>query len=175
MHSNHNHLYTETMSRQHCRNVIASIKELSDQQTDLCHGYWRVPNPKKHIEWCDGIDKGLHPGNCFEVNSALFHKMKSTGDYPGLRLVSVYLKNKIDHCFILDGDIIYDNSQFQERKMCARMYETTNVALMVSSWTDPPPAQTIRDLAQEGSYHGRGPLTYTDSTYQQAMKTIINL
>jgi hypothetical protein len=178
MHSNQQPNYKAMNGRQvsqNCDMILEDLPFLDSSARHEVQGHWRIADPKAHKKWCIGIAVGLHPGNCYEVNTALFRKMKP--DYPGLRLVSVRMvRMNIDHCFVLDGDIFYDHSQHQQRKLCAREYSEQNVAKMYSSWKDPPPAPwNPRAEATENIYHRKGPLTFTDSTWSQAMKKIINL
>jgi hypothetical protein len=144
-----------------------------------CGGYFRVRDWEKYEKWGEEVAKEEHPGNCYEANSELFHKLKAQG-HKTIWLVSAVLHNGsaggISHAFLLDGDILIDHSQYKEKKLCAHKYFKSNKVVEYDIWDDSPPSpDVLRARAEMCQYSYSGSIRLGPSTRHLAMRKIINL
>ena len=113
------------------------------------------------------------------ANYDLFLKLKAEG-HKTIWFVSALLHNGsvggINHAFLLDGDIVIDHSQFQEKSLCAHRYFTANKVVKYDVWDKCPPSpEALRARAGLGQYSHSGSIRLGPSTRQLAMRKIINL
>jgi|TARA_R110000824_G_scaffold135413_1_gene298706 hypothetical protein len=169
---------------------LSSIRRTHDYQQDkhqtihddfreACGGYFRVRDWEKYQKWGEEVGREEHPGNCFEANYDLFLKLKAEG-HKTIWFVSALLHNGsvggINHAFLLDGDIVIDHSQFQEKSLCAHRYFTANKVVKYDVWDKCPPSpEALRARAGLGQYSHSGSIRLGPSTRQLAMRKIINL
>jgi hypothetical protein len=142
---------------------------------DDVDGYYKIPDWDKFEKWSLKLTEQGGGGNCFNTNWDLFIRLRDK--IPGLKIYVMRYENGITHAFVVDGDIMFDNSQFRNIKMSLPYYLVGNKILGYSVYdgTDKEDWLNFCNQAVHGRLQRKGSLPIKKSSMYHSMKTIINL
>lgn len=174
--------------RKHQESVKDKFVEVDIHAKCEVNGYYRIPDWEKYINHAWEVQRGTKCGNCFITNFAKYESLRKSSGDKNLMLYVFRLEQGITHAIVLDGEVMYDYSQFREIKMSLHDYHSVNkvVAFSVFAEEDYQKALKTGDalsyfytgICQEACdciYQYRGMLRPPATALERAMRSIINL
>ena len=185
---NRNAVVRHNEFRKHQELVKWQSKEVDKYAKEEVNGYWRFPDWNKYIKWAWEVQQGEHRGNCWETNFALYEKLRKSSGDTNLMLYVFRLDSGIIHTIVLDGDIMFDNSQFRKIKASLHSYHRVNKVVEYSLFTEKDYEKALKSgdafkyfydgIAEDfcnGISQYQGQLKPQPSSLELAMRSIINL
>ena len=174
--------------RKHQEKLRQQLPSLNERSKHEVNGYYRIPDWDKYINWAWEVQQGKHRGNCWETNFALYEKLRKSSGDTNLMLYVFQVELGIIHTFVLDGDIMYDCSQFREIKQSLHDWTMVNKVVAHSLFTEKDYQKALKSgdafkyfyegIAEDvcnGRFQYRGELKPQPSSMELAMRSIINL
>lgn len=169
-------------------NLRQRFSEVDGRCKQEVNGYWRIPDWDKYINHAWEVQRGNRSGNCFETNFAKYESLRKSSGDKNLILYLMRLKSGIVHNIVLDGDIMYDNSQFREIKQSLHDYQSINECVAYTLFTEKDYQKALKSgdaynyfydkfalKVSSGVFQYRGQLKPQPSSIELAMRSIINL
>jgi hypothetical protein len=185
---NRNAVLRHNEFRKYQENLRQRFSEVDGRCKQEVNGYWRIPDWNKYYNWAWEVQQGEHRGNCWETNFALYEKLRKSSGDTNLMLYVFRIDNGIIHTIVLDGDIMYDYSQFREIKQSLHDYQRINKVIAHSLFTEKDYQKALKSgdafkyfyegIAEDvckGRFQYRGELKPMPNSMELAMRSIINL
>jgi len=177
------------MANTQIANIVLSQMKQEDENARCddwgVDGWFRIPDVPKYKQFYADMDRGLvSGGNCYYSNWELYKEMSATGLYKNLELVIVEIRtrrgNIIHHCFVIDGDVMYDKSQHRDMKRSLELYQMANEVVVhhylgedVLNYTRKEYNYLLTMKLDFGTGQSIGPLPLTKSTQGLAVQEML--